>query len=113
MMWYGGSKMHEDSKVIRRLAQVRQQTEGENSSSAYTQQKQEATGAAAGAEAGAEVLLFVRLEGEPYCCLGRVRWVGADLLVRPPQFKWWLQDFPRFQHSPHFKRILQASGGGG
>jgi hypothetical protein len=59
---------------------------------------------------GEQVLLFVRLEGENYCCLGRVRWVAVDLLGSPIKVKWELADFDSFQHTQHFKSILRESG---
>jgi hypothetical protein len=62
-------------------------------------------------EAVDTVLLFARLEGEGYCCLGRVRWVAADLQSQPVRFKWELLDYAGFKEAPQFKRILQASGG--
>ena len=55
------------------------------------------------------VLLFVRREGEAYCCLGRVRWAAADLLSSPVQFKWELIDLPLFEGTAHFKLLREAS----
>ncbi len=57
-----------------------------------------------------KVLLFVRLEGENYCCLGRVRWVAADVLCSPVKLKWELTDFDAFSETPHFQKILRQGG---
>lgn len=56
------------------------------------------------------VLLFARLEGEGYCCLGRVLWVAADLHAQPVKFKWELMDYAAFQGSPQFQRMLREAG---
>lgn len=56
------------------------------------------------------VLLFARLEGEGYCCMGRVLWVAADLHTQPVRFKWELIDHAGFEASPHFQRILRVAG---
>jgi hypothetical protein len=69
-----------------------------------------ASSAGAGHGAQEQVLLFVRLEGENYCCLGRVRWVAVDVLCSPIKVKWELVDFDSFRQRPHFKAVLRESG---
>lgn len=56
------------------------------------------------------VVLFVRIEGENYCCLGRLQWVAIDLLSRPVKIKWELIDYDVFCDSSHFKRVLVEGG---
>mmetsp|Transcript_10631 Transcript_10631/g.17892 ORF Transcript_10631/g.17892 Transcript_10631/m.17892 type:complete len:383 (+) Transcript_10631:63-1211(+) len=53
------------------------------------------------------VVLFVRLEGGNYCCLGRVGWVACDLATHPVLFKWELLDWHHFHASDHFQEILR------
>ena len=55
------------------------------------------------------VLLFVRIEGEPYCCLGRLVYVGVDLTCSPIAMKWELKDFDKFEHKDYFGNILKAA----
>jgi len=88
MMWYGGSKMHKDSKVIKRLVAMQAATVIEGTT-------------------GDCCLLFVRFEGAPYACLGRLRWIGVDLLSSPVKIKWELLDYDRFYSSGHFQSILR------
>jgi len=83
MMWFGGSKMHKDSKVIKRLVAMNSSVSGDC------------------------CMLFVRFEGAPYACLGRLRWIGLDLLSSPVKIKWELLDYDRFQSSVHFQSILR------
>lgn len=56
------------------------------------------------------VVLFVRVEGENYCCLGRLQWVAIDLLSSPVKIKWELTDYDLFSNTPHFKRVLIEGG---
>lgn len=56
------------------------------------------------------VVLFVRVEGENYCCLGSLQWVAIDLLSSPVKIKWELMDYDLFCNSPHFKRVLKEGG---
>ena len=59
---------------------------------------------------GETIILFVRVEGENYCCLGRLKWVAIDLLSSPVKIKWELLDYDLFCNSPHFKRVLSEGG---
>lgn len=52
------------------------------------------------------MVLFVRIEGENYCCLGRLQWVAIDLLASPVKVKWELMDYDLFCNDAHFKRLL-------
>jgi len=53
------------------------------------------------------VLLFVRLEKEPYVCLGEVAIAESDVTVHPVQFKWELRQWEQLQHRKNFLRILK------
>ncbi len=83
MTWYGGSRMHMDSPVTKRLISptVKNNT----------------------------VLLFVRLEGEPYACLGPVKAVEYDIETHPIAFTWELTMFSHLKDRDNFKRILKAA----
>lgn len=70
MSWFGGSKMHADSPVVQRLLS--------------------ATG-----DGGCVVLLMVRVDTEPYTCLGRVRAQSSDLARHPVAVRWELLDRDR------------------
>ena len=84
-----------DSKIAKRIAYAR---------------KPEEDSKAALASRAETVVLFVRLEGENYCCLGRLQWVAIDLLSSPIKVKWELTDYDTFAHTPHFKRVLKHGG---
>lgn len=56
------------------------------------------------------ILLFLRFEGEPYCCMGRVSFVSYNLNVNPVAIKWKLLDFDDIVQKDYFKRVLGASG---
>ena len=60
--WFGGSRMHADTPVTQRLLQGGGQKE--------------------------TVLLWVRLEKEPYTCLGPVKAVHSDVEAHPVSIKW-------------------------
>ena len=83
--WYGGSKMHEESDVVKRLITAGN-VKTENDS----------------------VILFVRLEGESYACLGRCAHRSYVLDKHPIEFEWELLDYDRMKDSSHFKRYLNC-----
>jgi len=82
MTWFGGSRMHAESDVTKRLLK-------------------------AGGE-GECAVLFVRLEGEPYACLGRCRPKNSDVSKQPITILWELLDFDKIKASSNFKRILSS-----
>lgn len=93
VMWFGGSRMAAESRLVQRLY---------------------AAGVGAGAGGGDEVLLFVRTDGQPYTCLGRLKCVAADLAAQPIAIKWELLDHERLllgqgQGSALFKEIAEAA----
>jgi hypothetical protein len=55
------------------------------------------------------VVLFVRIEGENYCCLGHVSHVSYDLKSQPVEFEWELLDFEKLRGSETFKRMLKIN----
>jgi hypothetical protein len=83
MTWYGGARMHEDSPVTKRLLSI----SAKNNT----------------------VVLFVRIEGEPYCCLGPVRSVQSDTKTQPIFVKWELLLIDKLQTVPTFKKILSLT----
>ena len=82
--WFGGSKMHEDSEVIKRLIKLGESTyKGDEN-----------------------IILFVRKEGESYVCLGRLAHINYQLNVSPVTFKWQLLDYDTLKDNVYFKSII-------
>lgn len=92
MTWFAGSKVKEDSALVRRLLASGERSDGSGGSD---------DGYAAPAP-----LLFCRLPGEPYHFLGRVRchryWPGSS----PVKLLWELTDAPALCAAPTFARFL-------
>ena len=58
------------------------------------------------------ILLFVRVEGEPYACLGRLRAANCTLDRNPVMIEWELLDYDALiggTNSDVFKGLLEAS----
>jgi hypothetical protein len=140
--WFGGSSMHKESRIVKRLLHPMNnglrtiksevnitKIDGEaiernaslsnhsfhdnqsNNNTYYTNgldnddqnnnQNQE--------ENPHTVLLFVRLEGEGYACLGRVEYVAANLETSPIEIKWRLRDYSKLYQLEYFQNLLKAS----
>jgi len=83
--WFGGSKMHEESEVIKRLIKIGQTSyKGDD-----------------------QIILFVRKEGENYVCLGRLVHVDYNLDVSPVTFRWQLLDYESLKGIDYFKSIIK------
>ena len=54
------------------------------------------------------VILFARIEGEEYSCLGRVKYVALDLEASPIVIKWEFLDYDKAIKEDYFKDILKA-----
>ena len=54
-----------------------------------------------------KVLLFVRLEKEPYVCLGPVVATDYNIDTHPIEFTWELQMFEQLKNRANFKRTLK------
>lgn len=54
------------------------------------------------------IVLFVRIEGENYSCMGRVAYISHDLTTQPIEFEWELLDHQVVKEKPLFKRILET-----
>lgn len=55
------------------------------------------------------ILLFVRMEGENYCCLGKVGIVGYNLSAHPVQMQLELLNYESICELDQFKLILKAA----
>lgn len=55
-----------------------------------------------------EIILFVRIEGESYACMGRVAYISFNVDVQPIEFEWELLDYQQVKDKPLFKRILRT-----
>ena len=103
--WYGGSRMHEESDVVKRLVSAG----GHKKDGAVVD---DATDRGTGGGGGGDdvddvVVLFVRLEGESYTCLGRLAHVSYALDKHPIEFEWELLDYDRMKNGDEFKRYLK------
>ena len=88
--WYGGSRMHPESNVIRRL--LKESRRGDQ------------------ATAPCPLVLFCRLPAEPYVCCGRLAYVEHDESKMPLRFVWKLLDADALvsaEDAP-FKALLEA-----
>lgn len=84
--WYGGSQMRADSRIIERLV-------------------------ACSSSQDDQVLLFARLPGLSYICLGLLDVESMDLNVHPVVFVWRLRQLDELKKaSPEFKKLLAANG---
>lgn len=123
IMWFGGSKMTADTAVIQRLMKKTNKSSGEEVEEAMEhttkntinrdEVKKESNvpkreGIAESSDDA--VLLFVRVEGESYSCLGRLKYVGFDLSTSPVKIQWRLTDHHRFAGTEEFERILKEGG---
>lgn len=55
-----------------------------------------------------EIILFVRIEGESYACMGRVAYISFNVDVQPIEFEWELLDYQQVKDKPLFKRIQRT-----
>lgn len=55
-----------------------------------------------------KIILFVRLEGENYTCLGHVAHISYNLENHPIEFEWELLDYKSVVNTEYFKRILAS-----
>ena len=54
------------------------------------------------------IVLFVRIEGENYSCMGRVAYISHNLSTQPIEFEWELLDYQIVKEKTLFKRILET-----
>lgn len=57
-----------------------------------------------------EILLFVRLTGEPYVCFGRVHHVWYETRRHPIKVIWRLRDYDAIKECPDFLEIVAPGG---
>jgi hypothetical protein len=105
LKWFGGSRMHEYSSVIQRLlaskveqdvnVQVKKEDDKDKIlEKAVVKAEKESDLDASKGKVQDTILLFVRREGEPYCCLGRLQCISADLKQHPIMMEFELLDHP-------------------
>ena len=99
MMWYGGSKMDAAARIVQRLIHPSNQYHDGSRGPAVKSEH-------VAAEESHTILLFVRLEGEGYACLGRCQYVAVDLTTHPITIKWNLSDHEQLRHTKYFQQIL-------
>ena len=107
-----------ESPVVRRFLRSRSAASSSGSDGSEAAPDSRVTGDVAGEESPGvtqdpnPVLLFVRLPGEGYCCLGRLRMASANLTRHPLVVHWELLDHAALLSGPNqdkFRAILQAS----
>jgi len=87
--WFGGSRVYEDSEITKRLL-------------AYGNPQKDP-------KHPESIVLFVRLRGESYCCLGRLEHREYNLTKHPIAFTWVLRDFDTLKEKRDFLDILKKS----
>lgn len=97
MMWFGGSTMHAESRIVQRLIHPCNQ---------YPLNEKKDVAAAVAADN--IVLLFVRRESEGYACLGRCKYVAVNLQMHPIEIKWQLLDFDLLRNTLYFQELCKA-----
>jgi hypothetical protein len=84
--WFGGSRMHDDTKVIQRLVQVGTKTDSSTSSSGIVLWCRQYNRSARGFG--------------PYFCMGRLSYASHVPGYRPLAFVWSLLDYDRLRNHP-------------
>jgi hypothetical protein len=98
MTWYGGSRMHAESPITHRILPPGQVVSSMLDPAPLIKKSKNNL-----------ILLFVRLEGEPYCCLGPVKAEKYDIDTHPVAFTWELLLWDKLQNRSNFKRILKRA----
>jgi hypothetical protein len=55
-----------------------------------------------------QIVLFVRIDGMNYCCLGRLAYIAFNLHTQPIEFEWELLDYERIKDSVLFKQMRET-----
>ena len=56
-----------------------------------------------------KIILFVRLEGEPYACLGPLKYKSYNINHAPVIFLWEILYYDQLQSMEYFKNIVNKS----
>jgi hypothetical protein len=114
--WFGGSKMYQNSNVVQRLIIA-----GGNHSINEEHNIKEEGNIKIGENFNGiikvgckrkdedRVVLFARIEGEPYCCLGNVSHIKYNLSKHPVTFDWKLLDYENLRDKIYFQNILDIN----
>lgn len=98
---------HTDSDVIKRLLVAgrrdRVRDDGEHNKDAADRDRE---GIDSKLTVTDFVILFARIEGENYCCLGRLLYASYNLKRQPVEFEWELQDYEMLRKSETFQRMI-------
>lgn len=96
MTWFAGSRATGETSVILRLLEAGRAPEG------------------AGGKEGKkdEILLFCRLQGEPYVCMGRVYHTWYETRRYPVKVVWRLRDWGAIKDSVDVKEVWGDAIGG-
>ena len=99
MQWFGGSRMHADSPVTQRLINAGSSTGLPTPTSSPLELSHRT--------ASETVILFVRHESEPYCCLGPVRPLSYQVERPPVTFTFELCFYEALRNSNYFQGIVK------
>lgn len=87
--WFAGSRVTGETPVLLRLLEAGREGKGN------------------GVEAKKknEILLFCRLQGEPYVCMGRVAHTWYETRRHPVKVVWKLRDYEAIKHSADVREV--------
>lgn len=98
MTWFAGSRAHGETPVILRLLEAGRAPEEERKG------KVEDEGGD-GKKKRDEILLFCRLQGEPYVCMGRVYHTWYETRGHPVKVVWRLRDWEAIRGSGDVQEV--------
>ena len=98
MTWYASPRNNESTPVVQRLLATRGEADGGGGSK----------GAAA-----TPVVLFCRLEGEPYVCCGRLGYKSHVPRHQPLKFVWRLLDYQQLRGQEDFDELMAEARANG
>lgn len=99
MTWFGGSRMHADSPITKRLLRLGKVTKATKTIPSEDASEEDIV-------PQEPVLLFVRRDNEPYACLGPVKVLESNVDVHPITITWELMLFDQLVGREHFNNIL-------
>ena len=106
--------LHIDTPVVKRLLaapslQTLRELNSEGTQAVKDEETSESDIDCKGSSVSADsIVLFVRIEGENYSCMGRVAYISHNLTTQPIEFEWELLDYQKVKEKPLFKRIQET-----
>ena len=103
-----GSIVSKDESVF----EMKDMTGNDDSMQKQQQQQQQSSSSQSQYQDHERVVLFVRVEGEPYACLGELGLVSCDMRIHPIRFVFRLNQYDELSSGPNrdnFYRLVKAS----